>query len=219
MRKARTRPSPALHGEATRARIVAAAVKAFAEKGFEAASTRQIARSAGIEQGLLTYHFPSKDALWRAAADRVFGVLRASVGERVASLEGVEPGDRGREAIRQYVRTMAAHPEFFRFIVDQGNRADVKTRWLVDTHVKPGFEIMRKLGLLRAARTESAVPHAFFALLGAASLLFSVAQNCRRLTGVDPRRSDAIEAHADFVAELMIPAGGEPKSRGRSSGA
>jgi len=206
MAQTRVRRRPTQHGDATRARIVAAAVEAFARRGFEAASTREIAEAAGVEQGLLTYHYPSKDGLWRAAADRVFAVLREGVLERVASLEGLEADERGREAIRAYVRTMAAHPEFFRFIVDQGNRPDARTRWLVDTHVKPGFEALKALGLLRAARGDEArLPHAFFALLGAGSLIFSVASNCRRLTGVDPRKREAIEAHADFVADLMFP--------------
>jgi len=193
------------HGDATRARIVRAAVKAFAQRGFEAASTREIAQAAGVEQGLLTYHFPNKDELWRAAADRIFTVLRKGVLEAVASLEGLDPEQRSREVIRGYVRTMAAHPEFFRFIVDQGNRSDQRTRWLVDTHIKPAYETIEQLGLLRTAGTdESRRPHAFFTLLGAGSLIFSVAANCRRLSGIDPRKQEVIEAHADFVADLMV---------------
>lgn len=206
MPKATSRRKPAPHAEATRARIVAAAVETFALKGFDAASTREIAHAAGVEQGLLTYHFPTKDDLWRAAAERVFTVLQQSVGEHLAALEDVEPDERGREAVRAYVRTMAANPEFFRFIVDQGNRTDARQRWLVDRHIKPGVETMKRLGILRAiGAEEDQLPHALFAMLGAASLIFAVPQNCRRLTGVDPRKSEAIEAHADFVANLILP--------------
>jgi TetR/AcrR family transcriptional regulator len=205
MAKTRTRRTPAPHAEATRARIGEAAGKAFAEKGFEGASTREIAAAAGVEQGLLTYHFPTKDELWRAAADRIFGVLRKGVAERVASMKTTDPCERSREAIREYVRTMAANPEFFRFIVDQGHRYDARTRWLVDTHIKPAFGSMKELGLLRAARREADTPHAFFSLLGAGSMIFGVPGNCRRLTGLDPRKRDTIEAHANFVANLMVP--------------
>jgi AcrR family transcriptional regulator len=208
MAKTRVRRKPAPHAEATRTRIVAAAVKAFADNGFEGASTREIAQAASVEQGLLTYHFPNKDELWRAAADRIFWTLREGVVERLALLDGVDSDERCREAIREYVRTMAANPEFFRFIVDQGNRSDARTRWLVDTHIKPGFETMKQFGLLRAARDEDDVPHAFFSLLGAGSLIFSVAPNCRRLTGVDPKKRETIEAHAEFVANLMVPPSG-----------
>ena len=73
--------------EETRERIVEAAIECFAERGFRGASTREIARRAGTNQGLITYHFRSKDELWRAAADRIFGPLQTSLGERLAALE------------------------------------------------------------------------------------------------------------------------------------
>jgi AcrR family transcriptional regulator len=203
-RRRRARQPRTPRGEA-KERIVAAAVEAFAEKGFEAASTRDIAQRAGTDQGLVTYHFPSKDLLWRAAADRLFGVLGNRLGDRVASLSHEDPKERVRGAIREYVRWVAEHPEFFRFLVDEGNLSNARTRWLVDTHIKPRFEFMKEAGLARAAGIdESAIPHAFFALSGAAGLIFAVASNCRRLTGLDPRKREAIEAHADFVADLLV---------------
>jgi len=65
---------------------------------------------------------------------------------------------------------------------------------------------MKRLGILRAiGADEDHLPHALFAMLGAGSLIFAVPQNCRRLTGVDPRKPEAIEAHADFVANLILP--------------
>ena len=47
--------------------------------------------------------------------------------------------------------------------------------------------------------------HAFYALAGAASVIFAVAPECRRLTGVDPMTPEAVERHADFVARLLVP--------------
>lgn len=205
MPRTRARRSPARRGEA-KDRIVAAAIEAFAEKGFEAASTRDIAGRADTDQGLVTYHFPSKDSLWRAAADSLFGVLRERLDGHMVAEGSLEPKERVRGAIREYVRWVAEHPEFFRFLVDEGNLSNARTRWLVDTHIKPRFEFMKQAGLAGAAGVEeSEVPHAFFALSGAAGLIFAVAANCRRLTGLDPRKQKAIEAHADFVANLMVP--------------
>jgi TetR/AcrR family transcriptional regulator len=130
-------------------------------------------------------------------------VLRAAVAERATTVADLEPADRTREAIRTYVRTMAGNPEFFRFIVDQGNRADPRTRWMVDTHIKPGFQAMKALGLFAEAPEDA--PHTFFALVGAGSLLFAVPHNVRRLTGVNPNSHHLIEKHADFVANLIVP--------------
>jgi AcrR family transcriptional regulator len=204
MKKTPVRKPRTARGEA-KERIVAAALEAFAEKGFEAASTRDIAQRAGTDQGLVTYHFPSKDQLWRAAADRLFGLLGNRLDDRVASLSQAEPRERIRGAIREYVHWVAEHPEFFRFLVDEGNLSNARTRWLVDTHIKPRFEFLKEAGLARAAGIdEASVPHAFFALSGAAGLIFAVASNCRRLTGIDPRKRETIEAHADFVADLLV---------------
>lgn len=49
--------------EATRARILAAALQVFRERGFAASTMRQIATAAGVAVGAAYYYFDSKDAL------------------------------------------------------------------------------------------------------------------------------------------------------------
>src|SRR5262245_36084658 len=98
-RRRRVAPSPAAgasragqrRARETRERIVAAALEAFAERGFDGARTRDIAARAGVNQGLITYHFASKDALWKAAADHIFALLGQEFGRRLEALRDVEP--------------------------------------------------------------------------------------------------------------------------------
>jgi TetR/AcrR family transcriptional regulator len=192
--------------EATRERIVEAALDAFARNGFRGASTRDIAQRAGTNQGLITYHFRSKDALWRAAADRIFAMLAKRLTEQLSALASEDPRERAREAIRIYVRFAAAHPELFRIMVDEGKNSEPRMRWLVDTHLKPAYErFLRPRGVSVAGFDEANLPHAYYVMAGAGSLIFAVAPECRRLTGLDPKTSDAIEAHAEFVARLLVP--------------
>lgn len=47
-----------------RDRIIAAAYKVLSEKGYDKASTKEIANTAGVAQGLINYYFPSKDLLF-----------------------------------------------------------------------------------------------------------------------------------------------------------
>jgi AcrR family transcriptional regulator len=199
-------PSRAEQREATRERIVAAAVEAFAEKGFRGASTRDIARRAGTNQGLITYHFQSKDALWRAAVERIIGLLAGGLGEQLAGLDSGDPRERGRAAIRAYVRFVAAHPELFRLMVDEGKNSEERMEWLVDQHLKPIYDRFFVGDEAEGAGLDPALrPHVYYAMVGAASLMFAVAPECRRLTGLDPSTASAVERHADFVARLLLP--------------
>ncbi|GAA0356139.1 TetR/AcrR family transcriptional regulator [Bacillus horti] len=44
--------------------IIKAAYQVLAEKGYDKASTKEIAQTAGVAQGLINYYFPSKDLLF-----------------------------------------------------------------------------------------------------------------------------------------------------------
>jgi TetR/AcrR family transcriptional regulator len=187
--------------EETRERIVQAAVECFSETGFRGASTREIANRAGANQGLITYHFRTKEELWKAAADRLFGLLRKRLGEHLAGLDSEDPRTRARETLREYVRFSAAHPELFRFMVEQGNSDGARMQWLVDTHLKPLYQGFPRLGVAEGTLR----PHAYYAVAGAGSIVFAVAPECRRLTGLDPSTPEAVETHADFVARLLVP--------------
>jgi AcrR family transcriptional regulator len=56
-------------GDERRARIVAAALDVFAERGYKGASLAQIAERVGITQQAVLYHFKSKDQLLVAALE------------------------------------------------------------------------------------------------------------------------------------------------------
>ena len=58
-------------GQGTRDAIVRAAMRGFAEKGFEATSIREIAAMAGTNVASISYHFGGKDGLRAACAEHV----------------------------------------------------------------------------------------------------------------------------------------------------
>lgn len=49
-----------------RSAILESAKRAFAEKGFDGTTTRELARAAGVSEALLYKHFPSKESLFAA---------------------------------------------------------------------------------------------------------------------------------------------------------
>ena len=54
-------------GVEARNRLLAAALKLFAEKGFANTSTRQLAAAAGVNIAAISYYFGDKAGLYRAA--------------------------------------------------------------------------------------------------------------------------------------------------------
>lgn len=61
--------------EATRSALVAAARSLFVERGYAAVSTGDIARVAAVTRNALYYHFPTKEAVFRAVYEDVEGQL------------------------------------------------------------------------------------------------------------------------------------------------
>ena len=74
---------------ARRAAILGAAATVFAEKGYDAATTADVHRAAGVGSGTLFHYFPDKDTLFRALFEADRPLLEAVVGE-VEALPPVE---------------------------------------------------------------------------------------------------------------------------------
>src|SRR5215831_8910778 len=92
----------------TKARILVAAEEVFAAKGFQGASTREIAARAGVNISSLHYHWASKETLYfavfRNIYDQIVALLRDSLAPLVA-----RPGN-PRVTVE---RTMGALFDFF----------------------------------------------------------------------------------------------------------
>jgi AcrR family transcriptional regulator len=79
-------------GAETRERLLDAAERIFAERGFEGASMRAVTQAAGASVSAANYHFGSKEALLRATLLRHVGSLNERRLERLNALEAEAGG-------------------------------------------------------------------------------------------------------------------------------
>jgi AcrR family transcriptional regulator len=79
--------------EATRDRILDAALDLFGERGLTGTTVRDIAERAKVNVAAISYHFGGKDELYRAVATTVIGSIEARVRHRVAPLLDNPPRD------------------------------------------------------------------------------------------------------------------------------
>lgn len=198
-----TRPS----ADATRGAVLAAALDVFSERGFEGASTREIAARAGVTQPLLNYHFSSKDELWRAAVDRLFTELSDRLTERAAGLRGVDEVTSARLLVREFIEFSARNPQVHRIITQECKTDTPRMDWLVERHIRPLYETA--VELLASLVEQGAVPpiaaaHLYYIVTGAGPTMFVLGPECRRLTGLDPSADEVIEAHVDAVCLLLF---------------
>jgi TetR/AcrR family transcriptional regulator len=198
-----TRPS----AEPTRERILAAAIDLFSEHSFDGASTREISGRAGVTQPLLHYHFRSKDDLWRAAVDELFGALTEALAARQQGLRGVDDVTTARLLVREFVQFSATHPQVHRIITQECKVDGPRMDWLVERHIRPLYEATVTL-FVRLVE-QGLVPdvpaaHLYYIVTGAGPTMFVLGPECRRLTGIDPTDPDVIDAHADAVCRLLF---------------
>jgi TetR/AcrR family acrAB operon transcriptional repressor len=96
-------------GEQTKRRLVDAATRLFAERGYARTSVKHVADAAGVSQGSIFWHFESKEGLLFEVVDRAFGGWEHEV---LAPLLADRPGPIDlRAVIDAYLQFARHNPE------------------------------------------------------------------------------------------------------------
>ncbi len=103
--------------EENRARLMASARKAFAEKGFSAASMDELTADAGLTRGALYHHFGDKKGLLAAVVAEIDGDMAARA--KAAAAQALSPWERLLAEGEAYIK-MALDAEVQRIVLFDG---------------------------------------------------------------------------------------------------
>ena len=104
-----TRPS-----EITRERILKAAERLFADRGYEATSVRAIVAKARVNQAAINYHFAGKDGLYREVLRTAFRALTEHQLSHAQETKAMPREKALREFVRHQLRPLVARDELSR---------------------------------------------------------------------------------------------------------
>ncbi len=178
-------------------RLLDVAAQVFAEKGYHAASIRDIARTAAVSLSGLYYYFRSKEELLFMVQDRCFRTVLADLERR---LEGVEdPEEKLRTLVHNHVRFFARNMAAMRVLSHEYDSLEgeyrEKIRSLRRRYSDICTEILRELR--RSTGGADAVPLGVvtFALFGMMNWIY---------TWYRPDRNVPVDRLAEHLYKLFV---------------
>lgn len=134
--------------QSTLERILAAARAEFLEKGYRAASLRNIVKLAGVTTGAFYGYYSSKEALFAALVDEPYRYVLRVYRAAVEQFERLRPdtqvlrmGDAGKDCMQELLVYMDAHRTEFHLILERAEGT-------------PYAHIVDELAMLEAAAIE-----------------------------------------------------------------
>ena len=189
--------------ELTRERILAAATELFAARGYDGASIRDIEQKAGVNRGLVTYHFGNKEDIWKAAFDHAFLPFLDDLESKADLLRSLDPKTRMRLMLENFIRVSAERPHMNQLMIQENYQSTWRSDWIIERYLKPSRVLNESLSgegdPLKKLETN---PHLRYALLGACAMPFSLPCEVRALYSADVYDEVFINQHIATVLKI-----------------
>jgi AcrR family transcriptional regulator len=183
-------------------RLVSAALEAFSTAGFDGTSARQIERLAGVERGLVGYHFGSKQQLWNRAVESLFDRYTNELESLRTALRDVSKRERTSAMLMAYARFNARNPEFFRILVIESHVKSERSEQLA-IHLRRLLAVFSDLTeMSEPIPAETAIR--WFQIIGAAGAMFSLSVHAEQTFGDMLHDPDFIDRFAASLAVIAM---------------
>ena len=207
----RTKSVHASEQEDARARLIDAAIKLFAEKGYEGTSVRDLATAAGVNVAAVSYHFGSKDALYTEALrsclapcgemrERMQKHLDAALKNR--SCKSAEEALRG--CIQNFLEVLVSPAAKHSHLVMR-EQSEGKQRFepVIREFFQPVGSILRAvIVMLAPGLPEMRVFMVISGIIGQCLHIYKARVSYRVLAGVDSHSPEYIEMASKHIAHL-----------------
>ena len=200
-------------GRRTAERILDAAEAAFADKGFEGTTLRDVADRVGIRIPSLYNHFESKDALYAAVLERGIAPLLRTLVESAR-----DRGARGRpeDIVSETLSLLAQRPNLPRLVLHETLAGGRHLRQLLEVWLGPLLvqaEQMVAAGPAANRWPAEQLPHLVLAMYNAVVGYFAMAPIYRDLSGTDLLGEDALRHQTAVLQEMSrLIFGPEPRT-------
>lgn len=184
--------------------ILEAALEAFAERGYDGVSVRELNRQIGVSHNLVHHYFGSKDALWRAAIDH--GLNRVNDTWRLEDLGPLTDVEKMKVGLRRFLEVVARAPAIQRIMEREGAVGGPRLDYIAERYIVPSLAP----GLARFEETTKIEARglnlASVALLTAAgaTAFFTQAALARKIGGPDPFSEEGIERHIRTMTTVLF---------------
>ena len=186
----------------SRAAILRAAERLYAEHGLGGARTEAIAEAAGVNKALLFYYFRSKEGLYQA----VIGSQLREFGRRARGVLSAK-GPAAPILLRyvsdhfDFIGTHPCYPRIFQRMMMDGDRTLVR---MIREHSIPLKKVLQAL-LLRGMKSGEFrrlnPEHTLVSIAGLTAHYFNIAPAIRALTGKDPyQKTNLARRKAEVLA-------------------
>ncbi|MEL6827942.1 MAG: TetR family transcriptional regulator [Pseudomonadota bacterium] len=172
------------------------AIQMFSSFGYDGVSIRALEVQAGVQRGAVAYHFDGKEELWKSMVDEIMDRFGAHIDPLSTTIQDLDKKAGNRALMAALIRFSAETPEFNRLMMSEGGRDTWRMSYIVDHVTKGRFSwVSEYSGMFRDA-------HDYYIMIGAATFVFGVEHECRRIFDVDPTTDTFIREHASRVSDL-----------------